>query len=84
MDALGLNKGAGAPRLGIGACWGVSAGCGPVLAWAFEAGCRPVDTADVNLNEQAVGRVVPYSRLKRRRLARLRAASPRSPQRACP
>jgi diketogulonate reductase-like aldo/keto reductase len=65
METFTLNNGAQVPAVGIGVYQMPSADCGPALAQAFDAGYRLVDTANIYLNEVAVGAAIRASGLGR-------------------
>jgi diketogulonate reductase-like aldo/keto reductase len=64
-DVITLNSGVQVPQLGIGVYQVSSADCGPALAQAFAVGYRLVDTANIYLNERAVGAAIRASAVPR-------------------
>jgi diketogulonate reductase-like aldo/keto reductase len=67
-DVITLNSGVQIPQLGIGVYQVSSADCGPALARAFAVGYRLVDTANIYLNERAVGAAIEASALPREQI----------------
>jgi diketogulonate reductase-like aldo/keto reductase len=65
VETFTLNSGAQIPALGIGFYKVPSAECGPALARALEVGYRLVDTANIYLNERAVGAAIRDSAVAR-------------------
>src|SRR4051794_21353810 len=64
-NVITLNSGVQIPQFGIGVYQVSSADCGPALAQAFAVGYRLVDTANIYLNERAVGEAIQRSDVPR-------------------
>lgn len=65
MEFIKLNDGNQIPQMGMGAFCVPSEECEAQLLAAFDAGYRHVDTANIYMNERAVGRAIRHCNLKR-------------------